>query len=495
MKKTILFLLFVFISYFAYNQDISSDFVQFYYPNGKVVSSEGFMVDGKPDGYWKSYYENGNLKSEGNRKNFLLDGEWKFYQEDGSISQLITYSEGKKNGKRITYTSEYVLEENFSDNTKEGMSYVYDIDNHLVSSVSFSNGVENGMKKEFAEDGRIIRITDYNKGFIISSEWINRMDGSGRKQGKWLTFHDNGNIATVSFYLNDKLNGYVKHYDEDGKLTDIEKYDSGKKEELAKDEVKADVRKEYYSNGKIKTIATYKNGLPEGIRREYDEKGNISGSYVFEHGKIVSEGIIDEQLTRHGPWKDYYNNGNVKAEGKYNNGLRVGQWSFYNIDGNIEQEGEYDDKGRYTGSWVFYYPSGNILKEESYIEGKEYGMYVEYSDEGMIIVQGNYNYGMKEGKWTYSINGIVETGEYLNDKKDGYWTIVFDDGAMLEEGSFIEDNPDGEYRWYYTTGPAAGKICLIGKYINGQRNGDWIYFDEEGNIELIVTYNDGDEVE
>ena len=182
-------------------------------------------------------------------------------------------------------------------------------------------------------------------------------------------------------------------------------------------------------------------------------------------------------------------------ETKYNNGLRVGQWSFYNIDGNIEQEGEYDDKGRYTGSWIFYYPSGNILKEESYIEGKEYGMYVEYSDDGMIIVQGNYDYGMKEGKWTYLINGIVETGEYLNDKKDGYWTIAFDDGAMLEEGNYIEDNPDGEYKWYYTTGVAAGKIYLIGRYINGQRNGDWIYFDEEGNIELIVTYNDGDEIE
>ena len=149
MKKTILFLILVLFSYFAYNQGVNSDFVQFYYPNGKVVSSEGFMVDGKPDGYWKSYYENGNLKSEGNRSNFLLDGEWKFYQEDGSISQLITYSKGKKNGKRITYTSEYILEEYFSDDTKEGMSYTYNIDNHLVSSVNFSDGVENGMKKEF----------------------------------------------------------------------------------------------------------------------------------------------------------------------------------------------------------------------------------------------------------------------------------------------------------------------------------------------------------
>jgi len=57
-------------------------FSTFNFPNGNK-SSEGFLVNGKPDGYWKTYYENGNLKSEGNRKNFELDSIWKFYYPDG----------------------------------------------------------------------------------------------------------------------------------------------------------------------------------------------------------------------------------------------------------------------------------------------------------------------------------------------------------------------------------------------------------------------------
>ena len=44
----------------------------FYYKNGEI-SSEGYMIQGKPVGYWKSYYENGIVKSEGNRKGFELD--------------------------------------------------------------------------------------------------------------------------------------------------------------------------------------------------------------------------------------------------------------------------------------------------------------------------------------------------------------------------------------------------------------------------------------
>ena len=42
-------------------------FMQYRYENG-TVSSEGYLKDGKPDGYWKTYHPNGKLKSEGNRK-------------------------------------------------------------------------------------------------------------------------------------------------------------------------------------------------------------------------------------------------------------------------------------------------------------------------------------------------------------------------------------------------------------------------------------------
>ena len=59
---------------------------QFLFPNGNV-SSEGILREGKPDGYWKTYYENGLLKSEGNRLNFSLDSTWMFYFQDGQLNK------------------------------------------------------------------------------------------------------------------------------------------------------------------------------------------------------------------------------------------------------------------------------------------------------------------------------------------------------------------------------------------------------------------------
>ena len=40
------------------------EFKVFFYNNGQK-SSEGFLEQGKPNGYWKNYYETGILKSEG----------------------------------------------------------------------------------------------------------------------------------------------------------------------------------------------------------------------------------------------------------------------------------------------------------------------------------------------------------------------------------------------------------------------------------------------
>ena len=67
------------------NEDLSDGFHQFKYPNG-TVSSEGYLRNGKPDGYWKSYYVTSVLKSEGKRTSFLLDSIWIFYDQAGDTT-------------------------------------------------------------------------------------------------------------------------------------------------------------------------------------------------------------------------------------------------------------------------------------------------------------------------------------------------------------------------------------------------------------------------
>ena len=39
-------------------EELKDGFIRFYHPNGQV-SSEGTIKDGKPDGYWKTYYVTG----------------------------------------------------------------------------------------------------------------------------------------------------------------------------------------------------------------------------------------------------------------------------------------------------------------------------------------------------------------------------------------------------------------------------------------------------
>ena len=52
-------------------------------------------------------------------------------------------------------------------------------------------------------------------------------------------------------------------------------------------------------------------------------------------------GIVDAEGRRQGPWKEFYETGELRSEGKYKRGLRDGDWVFYYRDGKEEQRGGY----------------------------------------------------------------------------------------------------------------------------------------------------------
>ena len=83
--------------------DVKDGPVKIYYPNGQV-SSEGFVKNGKPDGYWRTYYVTGIIKSEGKRTQTLLDSTWVFYDQLGQVTEEINYQLGKRSGYTYKYT-------------------------------------------------------------------------------------------------------------------------------------------------------------------------------------------------------------------------------------------------------------------------------------------------------------------------------------------------------------------------------------------------------
>jgi uncharacterized protein len=488
IKKVLgFFSIFLFVALSFGQEDSIMRYVKFYYPGGQL-SSEGYLREEKPDGYWKTYFENGLLKSEGNRENYLLDGSWKFYNEEGVLTVEINYKEDKKNGKRISYLREEIIEENFESDVKQGFTYFYYPDGKRKKEIFFKDGLEEGLVKEYDTTGLIITLFVYKKGFIVSREIINRHNSLGNKHGQWMEFYTNGKIKQTSEWRNGVLNGFVKDYDESGNLLIVQKYINGVVQPEAAEIKVYEIKYDYYESGKVKIVGSYREDQPDGIRREYDESGKIIKGFIFRSGILIAEGIIDEKGLKQGEFIEYFENGSMMALGKYINSKPVGPWKYYYPDGSIEQEGGYDNKGNNIGEWIWYYANGAILKKENYENGLQEGDYEEYDINGKIIVKGQYFDGAETGNWFWEIGDTREEGQFVDGQESGNWVVTdINTQKKIFEGKYIDGEPNGKHVYYWET----GQKRLEGHYIMGKKEGEWFYYDTDGIVIVKITYKNG----
>jgi len=476
---------------FAQQETVKDGYVKFYYPNGNV-SSEGMMKNGKPDGYWKSYYENGSVKSEGNRQNFKLSGPWKFYDEKGTLLTRYNYREGKKDSVQISYYDTGILksEETDSMDVLSGVGKYYNEEGKLAKQSFFINGIETGLTKEFL-DGRIITLTTYKNGYITKEEKINRVDRNGMKQGTWKELYADDMVKSEGFYRDGKRDGIFKDYDRNGRVVKKEEYRNDILVQTVKAvEEKYDVKRNYYADGKIKSIGTYRRGLPDGIFREYDAAGNLTDTArIYSEGNLLRQGKLDDQGREQGLWKEFYENGGLKSEGNYKDGKREKQWSYYFANGQAEQTGEYI-KGKPSGEWKKYFSDGKLNRDEFYENGKENGIMTELTRDSVVIARGNYVDGKKDGVWNFNNNGYIAEGKFLEDKEDGMWKQYATDKRVIFEGSFVDGQENGEHTYYYED----GHIKELQQWRLGIREGTWKKYDAAGNLIIEITYSGGNEV-
>lgn len=458
----------------------------FRHKNGNIAS-EGTLVDGKPDGYWKTYYPEGQLKSEGNRVGFELDGNWFFFSETGDTTLIVSYGAGKKNGVSKTFLTNggYVIE-TFKNNIKTDLRLEYDFKNRLVSRIPFVNGIEDGTAFSFDTLGNVIQVETYKKGIIFFREPVNRFDKEGFKHGVWKTFYDDFSVKTEEIYVHGERNGIFKEYDKNGNVRSIRKFEN---------DIEADAntvsplkyKRDYYNNGQIKTEITFRNGKPEGIRRDFDEDGNVVKSCVYRNGVLVSEGIILNDGQKQGLWREYYNDGKLKSEGSYENNNKSGKWKYYYRNQVIEQTGNYNKKGQLSGKWLWYYPDSKLMREENFKRGKLDGMFVEYDSKGRIVEQGEYSEGLKTGNWVEVQGNIKSEGEYVSGNRNGKWISVYDNGKTAFSGSYIDGNANGEHKFYYYDGTLRESV----NFIMGVRHGQYRKYLEDGTLYIEVQYENG----
>jgi len=466
----------------------SSKFAIFYFESG-AKSSEGFLRNGEPDGYWKSYYSNSLLKTEGNRKNFKLDSIWKFYSEKGQLTLSIEYKEGLKQGHRLIYLDSIVQkDELFAIDKREGLTVLYDQKGRLSEEVPFVNDLQQGQGFGFDSLETIINLNLYKSGVLVKKQPINRSNRLGKKVGTWIEFYNNRNTRIEGTYLNNLKHGYFKYYTKGGSLIRTEYWINGILQEPSIETAKIDIRKEISpETGQLVFKGSYLNGKKNGVHRFYDGNGNIISSKLFSAGILLEEGgTMDELGRKQGHWKTFYIDGIRRHEGNYIDGLRTGSWVYFFNNESIEQKGSYN-QDEPNGDWNWYYPNGNVWREESYLNGLEDGLSVEYDSSGVELAKGEYIEGFKEGYWVFLSGDHREQGEFFEGERNGVWKHFYlkPEEELRFEGKYENGREIEKHIFYYPN----GAVKRRGNYNGGIKIGIWEYFKEDSTKYLTIEYD------
>ncbi len=500
MKNLIIFLIIIACIFDANkilaqaNEVNPNGYNKFYFPEGQI-SAEGTMRDGKPDGFWITYFPNGHIKSKGKRTDFKLDSVWIFYNENGAIKEKISYKNGKKTGiyesyKFIKNKSPHnimVAKELFLNDLKQGVSYYYYTNGKLHYKINYQDNRKHGKAFEYDTVGNIISEMRYRHDVIIAKNRINRYDNNGKRSGTWKIFHPNDKVKVLSFYKNGKLEGYVKKYNQKGKLISSNRYIEGELfvNDTEKDN-KTTIKKEFYADGKIKSSGAFKNEKPVGKHNTYNKSGEIIATKKYSSTSwVIYEGLVNKNGKKQGEWTYFYKSGKTKSVGSYKNSRRVGKWEFFYENGKTEQTGQYNKRGKATGTWHWYYPNGEVLREEAFENGKLNGKFVEYDISKNEIVKGQYVAGVRTGLWKYNIGDEIQEGEYRNNRKTGLWRILFAENKSLKaEGKYIDGKENGRFRYYYEN----GKLKMEGEFSMGKRHKTWNFYNEDGTLRISISY-------
>jgi antitoxin component YwqK of YwqJK toxin-antitoxin module len=116
------------------------------------------------------------------------------------------------------------------------------------------------------------------------------------KHGLYERFYENGVKAEEAQYENDTLHGFRRFFYESGQLEAEEHFVRG---------LHHGFYKKYFESGQLEIQQEFINGAMQGKCIRY-----------YPSGKIMEEVTIKDS-EENGPFKEYYENGNPKAEGNY----------------------------------------------------------------------------------------------------------------------------------------------------------------------------------
>jgi antitoxin component YwqK of YwqJK toxin-antitoxin module/tetratricopeptide (TPR) repeat protein len=309
-------------------------------------------------------------------------------------------------------------------------------------------------------------------------------DEEGNRTGDWHFYDDHGRLRDHSIYRTGKLqdtctiwapNGYIErklYYIDDEIQLVLNYYPSGiiMNEMEIKNGKRHGQFKRFHPNGELHQEGNYVDGEIDGVVKFYFDNGQFETLSNYEKGKQT------------GVYLDYYRDSIPHIEGNFENGKETGSWTFYFRNGKVQRTGTFVN-GKESGLWKSYHPSGNLLSEINFQDGKQHGVSTTYDIDGRPWYQEISDKGKITGFIQFDKEG--NPGPEQKAKKGTISVKVKNhDGVVVIEGDFVNGQKSGQWKYYN----AIGVLETISTYEDDEQNGDHINYYLDGQVRSRVNY-------
>lgn len=241
--------------------------------------------------------------------------------------------------------------------------------------------------------------------------------------------------------------------------------------------------KEYYSS--LECIKTYKNGKIEGNLTVSDVGTNtILVNEKYSNGKLIE--TVNPNPQNKDAAAGITFSRSVSERVFYVNGKEVARQTLNDLDEIISSTGTI-----FTGIAKEFYQNGSLKKEVFFNEGMPQGQVKIYDTNGRLISIEHYKNGLKDGQITrFSFTKGILTEEkvnYAEGKLEGKRDIYGGNGKLLATESFKNNQLDGTKETFFDNGNTRSQA----EYKNDKLHGARVFYYDNGNIAYKEEFNKG----
>jgi uncharacterized protein len=218
-------------------------------------------------------------------------------------------------------------------------------------------------RKAFIDSNKVWTVRDYYSSNKIQMTGTFKSKKFKSKHGHFIYFHENGRKASEGEYVNDKNEGIWTYWHENGQKRSEGKF---------KNDLRQDIWVYWHENGQRKSEGLYIDNKTEGKWEYWFDSGEKQSEGKFFHGQqdeIWNYFYKTGQIKRVEKYYDchlnfiicYFENGNIKYQGKCINGLSEGEWKYWNVDGRLFLKGDFSNNLQ-VGEWTRFFPNGESMK-------------------------------------------------------------------------------------------------------------------------------------